>query len=405
MQKPNTILVSGASIAGLTLTYWLIEYGFEVTVIEKNDGLRLGGQNIDVKGPAWAIVQKMGLDKKIKAATTTEVGIRFVDTDNKTVAEFPKDNALSMTQQIEILRGNLVEILYHPIKAKAEFLFGNQITKLKQTNASVEVTFEKGSKRNYDLVLIAEGIGSHTRELVFGKTVKFEYLGLYSAYLTIAKTRTDTKWARWCNTERGIVFLIRPDNHGTTRACIFFRSPQKGYEKLPPEKQKKVLTDKINGVGWESDRISKEIEASDDLYFERVSQVKSPVWHRKRVAMVGDAAYCATPIAGKGTDAAITGAYILAGELAVNVEHEQAFSKYEIQIRPYIEKIQKRPPGVPKLVYPTTKFGVALLNTLFSLAASGPAKFITKLFFGGKSKPKKEIELKDYNKESKQNFD
>jgi 2-polyprenyl-6-methoxyphenol hydroxylase-like FAD-dependent oxidoreductase len=100
MQKPNTILVSGASIAGLTLTYWLIEYGFEVTVIEKNDGLRLGGQNIDVKGPAWEIVQKMGLDKKIKAATNTEVGIRFVDTDNKTVAEFPKDNALSMTQQI-----------------------------------------------------------------------------------------------------------------------------------------------------------------------------------------------------------------------------------------------------------------------------------------------------------------
>jgi 2-polyprenyl-6-methoxyphenol hydroxylase-like FAD-dependent oxidoreductase len=76
-----------------------------------------------------------------------------------------------------------VEILYHPIKAKVEFLFGNQITELKQTNAAVEVTFEKGRKQNYDLVLIAEGIGSHTRELVFGKTVKFEYLGLYSCVL------------------------------------------------------------------------------------------------------------------------------------------------------------------------------------------------------------------------------
>ena len=400
MEKPKKILVSGASIAGLTLAYWLIQYGFEVTVIEKNEQLRLGGQNIDVKGPAWKIVQRMKLDKKIKTATTTEVGIRFVKTDNKTVAEFPKDNALSMTQQIEILRGDLVEILYQPIKDKAAFMFGNQISGVKETATAVEVSFEKGKKAAYDYALIAEGIGSHTRGLVFGKAVHFQYLGLYSAYLTIEKAKSDTKWARWCNTERGIVFLIRPDDQGTTRACVFFRSPEKGYEKFDLEKQKKVLTDKIGGVGWESDRIAKEIEASEDLYFERVSQVKMIHWHKGRIALTGDAAYCATPIAGKGTDAAITGAYILAGELATNDDYAKAFSSYEKQMRPYIEKIQKRPPGVPRLVYPTSKFGVAVLNTLFGLAASAPAKFITGLFASKKSQPKKEIELKDYPKAS-----
>ncbi|WP_316809119.1 FAD-dependent monooxygenase [Pedobacter agri] len=398
MEKTKKILISGASISGLTLAYWLIEYGFEVTVVEKNQGLRLGGQNIDVKGPAWEIVQRMGLDRKVVAATTTEVGIRFVNTRNKTVAEFPKDNALSMTQEIEILRGDLVELLYESVEDKVEFLFGNHITKVSETSSMIEVSFQHGEKAGYSLLLIAEGIGSHTRQLVFGKSINFKYLGLYSAYLTIKKVKSDSRWARWCNTERGIVFLIRPDNHGKTRACVFFRSPERGYEKLSIEQQKKFLIDKIKSVGWESDRIAKEIETAEDLYLERVSQVKAKSWYQGRVAITGDAAYCATPISGKGTDAAIAGAYILAGELAIAESYEQAFFNYEALMRPYINKIQKRPPGVPDLVYPTSKFGVAILNTLFSIVASPPAKFITSLFGKNKSKPRKEIDLKDYSK-------
>ncbi len=399
MEATKKVLISGASIAGLTLAYWLIEYGFEVTVVEKNQELRLGGQNIDVKGPAWEIIRRMKLDKKVVAATTTEMGIRFVTTHNKTVAEFPKDNPLSMTQEIEILRGDLVELMYQPIKDKVAFLFANQITKINETSSMLEISFQCGKKAAYSLLLIAEGIGSHTRKLVFGKSVNFKYLGLYSAYLTIEKARSDTRWARWCNTERGIVFLIRPDNHGKTRACIFFRSPERGYEKLSTEQQKRVLIDKIKGVGWESERIAKEIETTDDLYFERVSQVKAKSWYKGRVAMTGDAAYCPTPISGKGTDAAISGAYILAGELATAESHGQAFSNYQALMRPYINNIQKRPPGVPSFVYPTSKIGVAIINSIFSIVASPPVKFITRLFGKNKAKPKKEIDLKDYSKQ------
>ena len=55
MNKKKRILVSGGSIAGLTLTYWLHQAGFEVTVLERSEQLRLGGQNIDVKGPGWKV--------------------------------------------------------------------------------------------------------------------------------------------------------------------------------------------------------------------------------------------------------------------------------------------------------------------------------------------------------------
>lgn len=394
--KATKILVSGGSIAGLTLAYWLIQHGCEVTVIERNAGLRLGGQNIDVKGPAWEIIKKMGLAEKIRAANTTEVGIRFVNTNNKILAEFPKDNAVSMTQEIEILRGDMVNILYGEVKDKATFIFGDQIEKIVEQEDSVDVGFNSRNNEKYALVIIAEGIGSNTRHLVFGNEVKYHYLGLYSAYFTMEKSPADTRWARWCNAPGAIVFLLRPDNHGTTRASIFFRSPERGYEKLSIADQQALLIKKIAHVGWEAPRIAAAIQQADDLYFERVSQIKAPHWHKGRVAMTGDAAYCVTPIAGKGTDLAVAGAYILAGELARSNDYNEAFSAYERIMRPYANKVQQLPPGVPGLVYPASKLGLTILNSFFSLAGSKFAKSVMNLFSRSKKQPKAEIHLPDY---------
>lgn len=395
--KVKKILVSGGSIAGLTCAYWLHQYGFEVTVIEQSPGLRLGGQNIDVKGPAWEIIQKMGLAEKIKAANTTEVGIRFVNTDDKILAELPKENAISMTQEIEILRGDMVNILYEKVKQHVAFLFGDQIKNIVQQEAGVKVTFNNQDEEEYDLVIIAEGIGSATRHLVFGKEIKFKYLGLYSSYFTMEKGDRDSRWARWCNAVGAVVFLLRPDNYGKTRASIFFRSPERGYEKLSLAEQKALLIDKIKHVGWEAPRIIKAIQQTDDIYFERVSQVKASHWHKGRVAMIGDAAYCATPIAGKGTDLAVTGAYILAGELASNKDYNAAFDAYERFMRPYVTKVQQLPPGVPRLAYPDSKIGVAILNSFFSLVGSKLAKSVAKIFSSKEKPAKAEIHLPDYN--------
>ncbi|MCY0970824.1 FAD-dependent monooxygenase [Chryseobacterium wangxinyae] len=66
--------------------------------------------------------------------------------------------------------------------------------------------------------------------------------------------------------------------------------------------------------------------------------MKSPKWSEGRAVIVGDAAYCATPIAGKGTDLAMSGAYILAGEISTANSYQEAFEAYENKIRPYVEK-------------------------------------------------------------------
>lgn len=395
--KNKKILISGASIAGPTLAYWLSHYGFEVTVIEKAPELRLGGQNIDVKGPAKEIAQIMGIEEEIRARNTTEIGTRFVDSKNKTVAEFPTGESIGLTQELEILRGDLVKILYEHSKEKAEYRFGDHITSIDQNDEMVKIGFASGKEASFDILISAEGIGSKTRELAFGRQPDFKYLGLHSAYLTIPKQPSDSKWARWCNAETGIVYLMRPDNYGETRASVTFLAEEDAYKGLSPEAQKQALILRIKGSGFESERIIEGIQQSKDLYFDRVSQVKASKWSIGRVVITGDAAWCATPIAGKGTDLAMAGAYILAGELFKADNIEQGFSAYENRMRPYVEKCQKLPPGIPWVVYPTTKFGVFMLNRLVAAVGSKPVKWLIAKLSGNKKADQKEIILPIYN--------
>lgn len=386
------ILVSGASIAGPTLAFWLSRYGFEVTVVERAPSLRLGGQNIDITGHAQTIVQKMGVEEAILEANTGERGLLFVNKFNNVKAAFPKDSSATFTRELEILRGDLVEILYEHTKSDVTYLFDDFITDLKENESDMTVTFESGEVENFSLVIAADGFRSKARQLVFGDEVKFNFLNLYMAYLTIPKAPTDVQWARWYNAPGGKVTLIRPDNKGTTRACFAFWSDDEKYSHLNRAQQKEVLREKLQNAGWETPRIAKSIDGgSEEVYFDTISQVKAPHWSKGRFAMVGDAAYCPTPLTGMGTSLAIIGAYVLAGELARHEDHKQAFDAYEKLMRPYVESIQQLPPGSPRLVYPKSKVGVVLLNRIAGIAASRPAKKLFK-YLGSH---KKEDEGKD----------
>lgn len=154
------ILISGASIAGPKLAYWLNQYSFNVTVAERAAELRLGGQNVDIKECALEIIKKMGLEDEIKIANTTETGIRFVSESNSIIGEFPKGSAFSITQYLEILRGDLVNILYRHTNDDIEYIFGDHITRLEDRAENVAVTFSSGDTKTFDLVIVAEGIGS-----------------------------------------------------------------------------------------------------------------------------------------------------------------------------------------------------------------------------------------------------
>lgn len=391
------VLVSGASIAGPTLAFWLAKYGFDVTVIERSKSLRLGGQNLDIRGAGRAITRLMGLEDEILAANTGEIGLQFVNKNNQVEAAFPIDGANGFTSEAEILRGDLVNILYNATKKKVKYVFGIHITAIDQGDDRVTTTFNDGRIDIFDLLIAAEGVRSTTRYLLFGDEPEIKFVGLYNAWYTIPKNDTDTKWARWYTAPGSRVMVIRPDNHGTVRASFSFLSDNLSYQNLSNSEQKKVLKEKLSGTGWEENRLMKEVEKNDDVYFDGVSQVHAPRWFNGRAGMIGDAAYCPTPLTGMGTTLAIVGAYLLAGELSRHEKHKDAFAAYEERMRPFVNNIQKLPPGVPWLAHPKSKFGVKVVNTMAGILASRPVRKISKLFDGKDEDPTKDkIDLPDF---------
>ncbi len=225
--QSKKVLISGASIAGPTLAFWLNKYGFDVTIVERSAELRLGGQNIDVRDAAIKVAEKMGIANDILDANTGELGIQFIDDKNYVRASFPASGADSFTGEMEIIRGDMVNILYNHTKNDVQYLFGKYIIAMNETGDGVTVIYSDGQQAKFDLVIAADGVRSKTRELMFGNEADLKYIGIYNVYLTIPKTQTDTNWARWYNAAGSRVIMLRPDNEGTTRASFSFLSPKK----------------------------------------------------------------------------------------------------------------------------------------------------------------------------------
>ncbi|MEU3879956.1 FAD-dependent monooxygenase [Streptomyces californicus] len=369
----RSVLIAGAGIAGPALAHWLGRHGTQATLVERAPALREGGQTVDLRGAGRDVARRMGLERILQDHATREEGVRFVDAANRTEAAFASGafGGQGPIAELEILRADLSRILYEATHPHAEYLFGDEITQLSDTGKKVDVSFRYGPDRAFDLVVAADGARSRTRDLIFGGTTDIRAVGLTTAYFTIPRRPSDGTWARWHNATGGRTATLRPDNRGTTRASLSYLSPPRGDERLAPDAQKKLLRGLFTGAGWEIPRILAAMDTADDFFLDAVSQVRMPSWSRGRVAVVGDAAYCASPLSGMGTSLALTGSYVLAGELAHHAHHSDAFTRYERILRPYATRAQKLPPGVPRIASPRTRAGIRTFNTVLR-AASRP---------------------------------
>lgn len=395
MIRPR-VLIAGASIAGPALAFWLSRYGWDVIVVERAESPRTGGQNIDVRGAGREVARRMGIEGAIREATTGEVGTRFVGAEGKTVAEFPagESDTDGATAELEILRGDLARLLVELTAESAEYRYGDRITGIRQHADDVLVSFDNADDEHFDLVIAADGIGSSTRRLAFGD-VEIRSLGMETSWATIPRTAADDDWWRWYNAPGGRSITLRPDRHGTIRATLSEQTDRKAPRAdRSPAEQLAHLRSLFADAGWEAQRVLDGFAQSDDLYYEAIGQVHADTWTGGRVALVGDAAYCASPVSGMGTSLAFVGAYVLAGEIAAHVDHRDAFRAYERVMRPYVDEAQKLPPGVPRVANPRSRAGIAAFHTALRIAAT---PLVSNVSGGLFSPPADTIDLPDYS--------
>ena len=358
----KTALISGASIAGLTMAYWLNHYGYKVTVVEIASELRKGGAAIDVRSEALNVAERMQILDKIKEKKIT-TAIEFVDADNNCIASMKNFGADSLNNDIELNRDHLVQIIYEAATSNVEYLFNNSIKSINQTNDKVSIMFEDGKNRDFDFVFGADGTHSNVRKLAFGEESLFNHF--FGAYFAILKTDD------FLEEINHYPIYTLPNKMAATNdngnSFLLFRSPKVNYNYQNDEEYKKILVANFANCGWKVPNILKAMTSSGNLYFDEVCQIKMQSWTKGRVALIGDAAYCAGFPTGMGTSLAMQGATILADELVTsNDDYDTAFSKYNNTFKPFVEAIQSTVTNGLDFLVPETEEKISLRNEMFS---------------------------------------
>ncbi|WP_406814578.1 FAD-binding protein [Mycobacterium sp. M23085] len=343
------VLVSGASVAGTAAAFWLGRHGFSVTVVERHRGPRPGGQAIDVRGPALTVLERMGLLGAAQQRKTQMQGSSVVDRDGN---ELSRDTEATPTggridsPDIELLRDDLVELLYGASQWTAEYLFDDTITAVQDDGAAVRVTFERAAPRNFDLVIGADGLHSNVRRLVFGPEDDFiERLGTHAAIFTVPNFLDLDYWQTWHYGDATMAGVYSARNNSEARAMLGFMDTELRLDYRDTEAQFAELERRMAGDGWVRPQLLEYMRTAPDFYFDEMSQIKMDRWSRGRVALVGDAGYCCSPLSGQGTSVALLGAYILAGELKAAsqggaVDYETGFADYHREFSDYVKRNQ-----------------------------------------------------------------
>ncbi|GAA4590462.1 2-polyprenyl-6-methoxyphenol hydroxylase-like FAD-dependent oxidoreductase [Actinoplanes octamycinicus] len=336
----KTVLISGAGVAGLTLAHWLRRHGFTPTVVERAPALRDGGYKVDIRGAAVEVVRRTGILEQVRERRTDVRAGAVVDRSGKRVASMNGDSFGGREEHdAEILRGDLTRLLFETTRDEVDYRFGDAIAALDGTS----VTFSSGRTETFDLIVGADGVHSRTRELAFGPESGFVHDMGYRVAICTVPNHLGLDREELTYVSPGRTTLVYSTAGQTTAKAMFLFTEPAGIDESDP---RRALREAYAGQGWEVPRLLEAVADAPDFYYDRLAQVRMDRWSAGPVALLGDAAYCASPASGQGTSLGLVGGYLLAGELAAaGGDHETAFAAYEARMRPFAERNQKLGPA------------------------------------------------------------
>ena len=341
--KDKKVLISGASIAGLSTAFWMNKLGYKVTVVEIAKQPRTTGAAIDIRGTTVDVIKRMGIFEQLKLNRLSVEKVEFKNADDTTAGsillhnnreELPDDD-------IEIERDKFIGILFDGLKTDVEFILNNSIAALNETNDAIQVTFKSGLQLSFDLVFGCDGIHSAVRKIWFGHEAEYShFLGAYFSITIVDKLLVKQKTMQAYNVP-GKGIMLNAYNNKTDIIFCFHSEKEIDYDYHDTAQQRRIILEQFAGQSWRTAELLEEVQHASNFYFDKFCQIKMPTWTKGRVALVGDAGYCASPAAGMGASLSISGAGALADALRKhNGDFELAFQDYNKDLRPFIEEVQ-----------------------------------------------------------------
>lgn len=369
---PLKILICGGGCAGPSLAYWLARSGHQVVVVERFPALRASGAQIDLRAQGIDAVRRMGLLDAFREKRVNEAGISFVDSDGKekgrVMANTSGQGSQTFTSEYEFMRGDLVRLLYDATKDSVKYIFGISVDRFEQDEKQVTAYFSDGTSDTFDLLVGADGQGSRIRRAILGPETPEPYrrVGVHIAYWFVPRIESDRSLAISYLSPGGRMIMRRTHSDDNSHVYFILRDDSKelsSVHRAPVEKQKEFWAQKYRGAGWQTDRFLDALKTTDNFYCHEIIQVRTDTWHKGRVVLLGDAAYCPSPFTGMGTTCGFAGAYVLAGEINRHADDlPLAFANYDKVMRPFIEEVQEMNFGLVRWAIPDSQWAISLIH-------------------------------------------
>ena len=348
------ILVSGASVAGPAVAYWLDRYGYDVTVVERSASLRGGGYPIDLRGAAMVAAERMGLLPQLQAANIHTRRVTFVDQFGVVSGSVEPGVVTGSIngKAVELPRGELARMLFERTHEHVDYRFGQSIAAVQSAPQGVAVTFQSGLEQSFDLVIGADGLHSNTRKLVFGPEAQFtRSIGFSFAGFAVPNTFGLSHEGVMWNVPGLMATLYAAGEQDYVHGLLAFAHD--GIVRDAGE-QRRLVREVFAGYGWHIPALLEAMDLAEDFYFDTIEQVRMPVWHSSRVVLVGDAACGPSFLTGQGTSLALAGAYVLASEIARSADYASGLAAYDQRLRPFVLANQATVEEGQAMVIPAT---------------------------------------------------
>lgn len=370
------VLISGGGIAGLTLAYWLHQYGIEAVVIERAAPHCSDGYGLDFYGTGYDVAERMGVIDELRAQQFPWEEIAYVNASGKRVAHIGVGLMYKIMRgrYIPLMHSALQEILYQAVTDDVEIRHNTTLAAVEACPDKVAVTFNDGTNDSFDLLIGADGVHSNVRRLVFGEDKQFErYLGYYFASYPLAdRYGIGHGWINYAEPGR-LASAYCSNKEGEIITFFMYKAPDEGY--VPREQRLPRLRKVYAGMGWITPQLLEAVTDPEHILLDTMTQIQMPSWHQGRVALVGDACGCPTSLSGQGASMAMGGAYILAEALHTAPDYASAFERYEQHVRPQVERRQKNARDNAGVFLPGSRMGVVVqqlaLKFLFRDAWAG----------------------------------
>jgi len=303
------ILVSGAGITGSAATLFLRTTGHDVVTVDQAPSFRRLGYMLSLKYFGLGVAKSLGLLDDVRRVGIPYRTTQVHDARGELVREYPLELLnRAVKGSVFMLRSDLHQVLFAAADRVAKVRFGQHVARIEPGDSEVTVGWADGRTERFDLVVVAEGLRSTTRRMLWGDEGFRPFDVIYSA--TVVEGTHDVP-ERVCQlfVAPGTTMQLFPLPDGKLVIQTYFRgTPDPG---APADQVRSLLHQACRALPPRIRDLVDRVADTAFIFCDGVGMINLPELSRGRVVLLGDAGYCPSFLSGMGASLGMLGAEAL----------------------------------------------------------------------------------------------